>query len=839
MESHKDNSQSSLTVLKFGGSTLGKTSSAKEALQRIGQEMEQGRVVVVVSALGDTTDRLLKAAELAATGSRAAAATETEAIADLAEKTAKIEGTSALSRSAIDGLLAPLSALLEGIHLVRECSPRTRDVVLSFGERLSSAIISALLTQKGIESTPIDAGNIIISDNQFGDARVDVPATLERIREASNSWPLVPVVTGFLARTREGKDTTLGRNGSDYTATLIAQALSAREVQIWTDVPGVLTADPDIVPDARPIAQLSYMEAIELARFGARMFHPRTMVPLIESQVPLRIRHMMDPAAPGTLVNAHGADDATRASSLASLDRQAILHIEVRGQDLSENLGTRFQSTFDSLKIPVWLGTLSAFGTSVSAVIPEPDTDRALEALRQTFRIELADGTLDQIHVRRPVALVTLVAEAMGRTPGVLGQLAAALASVGVSVLAMGQSASERSISCVVHQSDAQQAIQTVHAAFHWSHQEVDVFLLGIGTVGRELIDQIRRQQDFLREQHDINVRLIGAANSRKYIYSKLGLDTHTCLESLSKASPPAEIRPTGPVPYELFKELGRHPVPVLVDCTAEDGMEAMYTAAFEHRVHVVAANKKPLTLNQEAYNQLFATARKQHRTYRYETTVGASLPVIETLRDLIRTGDQIRLIEGSFSGTLGYITDELSKGEELAAIVRQAQAQGFTEPRPQDDLSGLDAARKALILAREMGLALELSDVALTPLVPASIIEEQSLETFYEALENFSPNMRSQIVEAQHKGTVLRYLARIDPSAKARGEPSMTVGPVFIPLDNPAAHLKHTQAFVAFYTSRYRDFPLIVQGAGAGGAVTAAGVLADVLRVAGHLRQP
>ena len=831
--------QPDLHVLKFGGSTLGKESSAREAVQRIAEDAQRGRVVVVVSALGDTTDRLLAAAEEAAQGARAAAAAHTEAIAALAEKIGSVDGAPVLDRPQVDELLAPLSALLEGIHLVRECSPRTRDVVLSYGERLSSTIVSALLGRRGLESRPVDARHVIVSDEQFGDARVDVPATLERIREAAPRWPQVPVVTGFLARTRNGKDTTLGRNGSDYTATLIAQALRAQEVQIWTDVPGVLTADPDMVEDARSIARLSYMEAIELARFGARLFHPRTMVPLIEAQVPLRIRHMMDPEAPGTLVDATGGEDATRATSLASLSQQALLHIEVRGPELSSGLSTRFQSTFEELEIPVWLGTLSAFGTSVSAVIPDADAERATQALERTFRLELQDGTLDRIHVRRSVTLITLVAEAMGRTPGVLAKLTTALGSIGVNVFAMGQSASERSISCVVAEKDTAQAVQTVHAAFHWAHQEVDVFLLGPGTVGREFVDQIAQQQDYLRERHDVNVRLVGLANSKKYIYAKDGLEASTCLTALKDQPSGPDGGFKGPVPEDMYRELGRHPLPVLVDCTAEEGMEAIYNAAFRGGVHVVAANKKPLTLPRTKYQELLAEARHRHRAYRYETTVGASLPVIETLRDLVRTGDRVRLVEGSFSGTLGYITDELSKGGELAHTVRRAQQQGFTEPQPQDDLSGLDAARKALILAREMGLELDLADVALEPLVPSAVIEEEDLERFYTALEGYSEEMQAKVDDARSRGEVLRYLARIDPAGPERGEPIMHVGPVAVPSDNPAAHLRHAQSFVAFYTLRYRDFPLVVQGAGAGGAVTAAGVLADVLRVAGSLREP
>lgn len=822
--------ESDLYVLKFGGTTLGRTSSAREALARIQAMSGTSRVVVVVSALGDTTDRLLAAADHAARGERAAAAAHTEAIGALASEISSLDGVPVLDRAAIDALLAPLSALLEGVHLVRECSPRTRDVVLSYGERISSTIVSALLQARGVQSSPVDARHIVVSDDTHGDARVDVPATQAQIRAAAERWPEIPVVTGFLARTRDGRDTTLGRNGSDYTATLIAQALGAREVQIWTDVPGVLTADPSIVGDARPIAQLSYMEAIELARFGARMFHPRTMVPLIESGVPMRIRHMLDPEAPGTLVDRVGADDVGRATSLASLDRQALFHIEVRGQDLSLGLATRFQSTFDALGIPVWLGTLSAFGTSVSAVIPDEAAERAQAALEVEFRLELSDGTLDAIRVRRPVSLVTLVAEAMGQTPGVLAKLTGALGSIGVNVLAMGQSASERSISVVVAAEDAPRAVQTVHASFHWAHQAVGVFVLGVGTVGKELLAQIDQQKAFLRENHDVHVSLLGVANSKGHVFSPQELEVDEAVERL-----PSER--TEDLPGLPWAALARHPLPILVDCTAEDGMESIYAEAFEHGIHVVAANKKPLTLPRDGYRALLEGARRGHRAYRYETTVGASLPVIETLRDLVRTGDEVRLVEGSFSGTLGYITDELSKGGDLADIVRKAQAQGFTEPKPQDDLSGLDAARKALILAREMGLDLDMSDVALEPLVPEKLIQVDDLDAFYQALEAYGPEMSAFIAAARERKEVLRYLARIDPSAAERGEPVMTVGPVTVPLDNPAAHLRHAQSFVAFYTLRYRDFPLVVQGAGAGGAVTAAGVLTDVLRVAGSLR--
>jgi len=428
------------------------------------------------------------------------------------------------------------------------------------------------------------------------------------------------------------------------------------------------------------------------------------------------------------------------------------------------------------------------------------------------------------------------VAEAMGRTVNVAGRQFSALGGVGVNVMAIGQSASSRSISCVVPAEETLTAVRAVHDAFNFAHQTVSLLVLGKGVVGSQLLEQIAGAAASLRDENDIDIRLVGLADQRKVAFDDGGIDPEAWREAIEAASVGPEGE-HGPVTEAVLERLRRLPVPILVDVTAADGMEGLYAKAFARGIHVVAANKKPLTIDTEGRDALLRAARGAYRAYRYETSVGASLPVIDTLKNLVRTGDKVRLIEGSFSGTLGYLTNELMAGQPLATAVRTAKELGYTEPQPQDDLSGLDAARKALILARELGLSITMEDVKLEPLVPAELLAEKELEAFFARLEDYEPTLKAQLDGFRAEGKSLRYLARIDPSAAERGEAIMTVGPMAVPGDHPASHLRGAESFVAFTTDRYAEYPLIVQGAGAGGAVTAAGVLADVLAIAQTLR--
>ncbi len=642
------------------------------------------------------------------------------------------------------------------------------------------------------------------------------------------------MTTGFLGRTPDGRTTSLGRNGSDYTATLLGWALGAGEVVSWTDVPGVMTADPALVEEAYPLRRMSYWEALELANFGARMFHPRTMVPLIAAGIPMRIRRTMHLEDPGTLIDAHGDEDQTRPTSVTSLENLALLSVQWRSLTRPADAALRVLRAIAAGGITVWMANQAAHGQSVGIVVPAAEVDRAQALLTAELAREQADGEVEAVGVRQPVSLLTLVAEAMGQRPGVAGRFFHSLGGIGVNVLTSVQGASSRSVSCVVGAEDTAVAVRTVHAAFNLAHQNLSLFVLGKGSVGSELLGQVAAVGAALQHDHDLRLNVVGVADSRRAVFDRAGLALQGWRSSLDEASP--DDTPWQKRYVALFDQIKRLPVPILVDCSGADGMEALYEEAFARGIHVVAANKKPLTIPWDARQALLAAARRGHREYLYETTVGASLPVIETLKDLVRTGDTVHLVEGSFSGTLGYLSNEIMAGVPLSEAVRQAHALGYTEPNPQDDLAGLDAARKTLILARELGHALELSDIEVTPFVAAELLAPRPLDAFLEALTDLDAAFAEKLAAARERGRVLRYLARVQlPKGAARAV--LSVGPVYVPTEHPAARLRGTESFVAFTTERYSEYPLLVQGPGAGGAVTAAGVLADILRVGQKLR--
>jgi aspartokinase/homoserine dehydrogenase 1 len=838
---------SAYRVMKFGGSSVGSPERLLRVTDIIVRHHPRGPLAVVVSAMGDTTDWLIEAARLAALGQSEPA----KAIAQRAGDFARSNAASVLEAfgasidvpgqsrqriaQTVDGIVGPLQVLLEAITCVKEQTKQMLDSVLSFGERLSAPLLTQLLVARGLPALFVDSRDWVITDDRFGDALVDWEATRARIDELAPGWrDQLIVTTGFLGKTRDGRTTTLGRNGSDYTATLLARGLRAGEVNFWTDVPGVMTADPALVEDAYPLTRLSFMEALELANFGARMFHPRTMIPLIESGIPLRILNTLQPDGTGTLIDTGGSQDRERATSVTSLENLALLDVECRRLSHQVQLSGRVLRALDAAAITVWMATQSAHGQAVAVVIPISQVAQAEAAIREELALQLERKEVEPVRIRSPVTLLTLVAEAMGQTPDVAGRFFHALGSVGINVHAIAQGASSRSVSCAIEAADTAVAVRTVHATFHFAHEDVSLVVLGTGTVGGELLSQIGNQSEQLKREHRIALRVVGLSDSRRSLFNSRGIHP----SSLEKALEPAGPQELSARHLAILDQLQRLPLPVLVDCTAAEGMESLYQEAFKRGIHVVSANKKPLTIPWAAWQKLLRAARDYHRAYLYETTVGAGLPVIETLKDLIRTGDEIQVIEGSLSGTLGYLCNELMRGVPLSRAMSTARARGYTEPRPQDDLSGMDVARKALILAREIGMPLSLEDVRVEPLIAPELIAEDSVERFFERLAGCDAEVGKRIDALRREGRVMRYLARIrtsvhDGSAGARAH----VGPVGIEAQHPATRLRGAEAFIAFTTARYQDYPLIVQGAGAGGAVTAAGVLADILKVAQMFR--
>lgn len=843
-------------VMKFGGSSVGQAERLARVLQIVSTERQRGPIAVVVSAMGDTTDWLIDAADLAFKGDPDSATRIVERVAELAISNgqkmlaaAEARGVKIAFRPPIEtivhDIIEPLHQLVYAVSLLRERTAQTLDLIMSFGERISATVIAEVLSATGTPALFVDARTWTVTNDRFGAGLVDWDATQEKLTAIASTWgDRTPIHTGFLAQTLDGRTTTLGRNGSDYTGALLARGLGAESFTIWTDVLGVMTADPGILKDAYPITHLSYMEALELANFGARMFHPRTMIPLIDSGVPLRIRNTMEPEHGGTVVDARGSEDPSRPTCVTSLEKLAMLDVQWTRLTYEASIAKRVLSALESAHVTVWMTIQAAHGQAAAVVVPLGQVERARAAIEEELALEMQRHEVEHVKLRAPVTLLTLVAEAMGQTSNVAGRFFAPLGAIGVNIRAIAQGASSRAISCVIDSADTEVAVRTVHSAFNFAHQEVSLVILGKGTVGGQLLSQIAAQQNKLVDEHWIKLNVVAIADSKRVVFDENGISLSAYKERLDVTPPdtaPPEILP-------LLEKLKRLPVPILVDCTAASGMETLYKEAFQRGIHVVAANKKPLTIPWPQRENLMRAAKVSHRSYNYETTVGASLPVIDTLKNLVRTGDRVRLIEGSFSGTLGYLSNELSRGVPLSEAVATAREKGYTEPHPRDDLSGLDAARKALILARELGLSLELTDVTVEPFVPEELLREDSLDSFFAALKRYDSVMAARIEGLRKEGKVLRYLATIGPSGEggrdsrppmsARAERfSVRVGPTGIDLAHPASHLKGSEAFIAFTTERYNDYPLIVQGAGAGGAVTAAGVLADILKVSQTLR--
>ena len=818
-------------VLKFGGSSLGSPERLRAVLDILEERSASDHVEVVVSALGETTDALITAGEAAASGDLGGAlGISTQLVATGAETLRAATG--ALPDPAqLLPLASALQELLRGVHAVAELGAAPRDLLLSFGERLAAQLVALAARQRGLPAVAIDARDWLVTDDRHGDASVLWEPTLAAFAALPDAGAL-RIHTGFLGRTRGGRTTTLGRNGSDYTAAILAKACGADEVHIWTDVGGIMTADPSIVSEAYPVPLLSYQEALELAGLGLRMLHPRTMLPLIDAGIPMRIRNTLAPRDAGTRIDAQGATDAERPACVTSLEGMTLFDLEGNHRTAHRALGPRIAAALLSAGLPVWLESQGPRGNGTALVVAAADAGRARNAIQAELARSADNDVLPALRERSGVTLLTLVAEAMGRGVNVAGRFFGALGRAGIPVRAASQSATSRAIRCVVDADDTALAVRSVHAAMNLAPEQVRLLLLGKGTVGRQLLHQLASERARLRDDHDIDLRLVGLADSRRLLLQPEGIAPESAITLLEQSGEPLDEAQM----VAALDTLARLPLPVLVDCTAASGMEAWYEAAFARGIHVVGANKKPLAIPMVARRRLQEAARSAHRAWRYETTVGASLPVIETLKNLVRTGDRIVAVEGSLSGTLGYLSNALMAGTPLSEAVSEARARGYTEPHPRDDLGGTDAARKALILARELGIEIEFEEVEVEPFVAPELLKHEGLEPFFAALRGADAAFAERIASLRARGEVLRYLARIEPNVEGR-RARVQVGPVAVPADHPATRLRGTEAFVAFTTERYRDYPLVVQGAGAGGDVTAAGVLADLLAISQALR--
>jgi aspartokinase/homoserine dehydrogenase 1 len=818
-------------VWKFGGASLADARGIERAVALIAAE--PGRLVVVASALGGVTDLLLGGAYRAAAGARGDAA-RTAAI--FLRRHREIVRALLPPGRARRHLLAALDAaareyrdLCAAVAVLGHLEPRASDMLASRGERISAAVLAAALVRAGRQAVYVDGSEIVATDGRHGDAAPDLGETTRRARRRLKRLidaGAVPVVPGYIGSAPDGSVTTLGRGGSDLTATLVGRALRARRVVLWKDVPGILTADPQIVPDARLIPQLHHREAAEVAHYGAKVLHPRALIPLSGTRTVLRVRSFLDPDLAGTDVSARRPTRRYPVKALATVRDQAVVTVFGRGMVGVPGIAARTFAAVESERLSVSTIFQASSESSIGFTIPQSDADRAVRTLRRAFREELQNGLIDSVTASPGKAVVAVVGDGMAGSPGISARVFTALASGRINVVAIAQGSSERNISFVVEMQDAPEAARRVHSAFQLSKigggeplsaPRTDVILLGFGRVGRELAEQV------VSSNGEGRIRVVGVLDRSGYIFEPRGLSRRRLLDLAGRKAAGGLLAALGgrrAAGEEALSFMASHAVsrPVIVDVTSGETGDLL-RGALGHGFDVVLANKKPLAGTWKSYAALLSASAESRRRIRYEATVGAGLPIIDTYQKLVETGDRVLRIEGCVSGTLMHVVSQVSAGRRFSDAVREAVERGYAEPDPRDDLSGRDAARKALILARLLGYR----GPAPKPdnLVPRSFRALPSA-VFMERLPGLDREWAVRVAREAARDRVLRYVV----TATSRGVSARLTA---VAASSPMGALQGTRNLVAFTTRRYRTEPLVISGPGAGAAVTAAGILNDI----------
>lgn len=812
---------------KFGGSSLADASCFRLVADIIAARPESQRIVVV-SAMSGVTDALVGVTRLAASGSDAydedldsIRVRHLETLGELVGA----DGAPAVA-AAIERDLADVADVLRAAALLRGYSRDTLDLVTGYGEVWSAQMLAALIRATGDDVAWLDAREVLIVERTDAGADVDWAASRELMTDwiaRAGGLPRTLVVTGFVASTAAGVAATLGRNGSDYSASIFAALLEADEIHIWTDVDGVMSANPRLVGEAVTLDSLSYDEAMELAYFGAKVIHPRTMTPALERDLPIFIRNTFRPEHPGTRIHALSSS-AQPVKGLATVESIALLNLEGTGMIGVPGTAHRLFGALRDESISVILISQGSSEHSICFAIPEAQATRAEDVVRRAFDSELRQSQIQRVEVSRGSSILAVVGDGMAGSHGVAAQVFSTLGKAGVNIRAIAQGASERNISAVIDGRDTARAVRAVHAGFYLSPHTVSIGFIGPGTVGSVLIDQLAGESERLRRDFNLDLRVRGIIASKRMYLASGAIDLKEWRARLAQATEPTDL-----ARFVNHLHAAWLPHTVIIDCTASAEIAAHYREWLLAGIHIVTPNKKANSAALSAYRAVLEARRATGAHYLYEATVGAGLPIITTLRDLRETGDRIRSVEGLLSGTLAYLFNVYDGKEPFSSIVRAAKAKGYTEPDPRDDLSGTDVARKLIILGREMGLPLEMQDVKVESLVPAELVN-CSIDEYLERLPQYDAAMLKRYEAARAKGKLLRYVGRVDAHGNA------SVGLVELDTRHSFANSALTDNVVRFETDRYCDNPLIVQGPGAGPEVTAAGVFADLLRVCAYL---
>lgn len=814
-------------VHKFGGTSLADAEKFSHAVKIVTSDSES-RIAVVVSAMSGVTNKLIKLTELASTGNPSLP-TEIENLRQQHLEAVK-QLLPAQSRTqlvaAIQSNFNDLEDILRGVQLIRECSDRTRDFISGLGEVWSAQLFNMKLQSLGFDSIWLDARHHLTVEPAQPNPNINYEKSQKDVSDfvTINKNKFV-VFTGFVAKTEDGIPTTLGRNGSDFSASIFGNLLDANEIIIWTDVDGVMSANPRQVPDAVVIPKMSYQEAMELAYFGAKVLHPATMAPALEKKIPIYIRNTFNPEFSGSKISTESDDQSEYAiKGFTTIDDIALINVEGTGMIGVPGISARLFGVLNENNISVILISQASSEHSICFAIPQKQAKQAKKIIEHIFHSELLHGKIQTVEVQDKLAILAAVGDQMAGHVGVSARFFGSLGKAGVNIKAIAQGSSERNISVVINDDDKIKALRSVHSGFYLSKQTISIGLIGVGTVGGTLLDQISGEVKRLKDEFNIDLRLRGIINSKKMILSERGMNLKDWKHQLETSTETSDLEK-----FVSHVHSDYLPHSVIIDCTSSSEIASKYTSWLQRGLHVITPNKKANTFPLHQYLELKNAGKTLQRHYLYETTVGAGLPIINTLRELVQTGDQIIEIEGILSGTLSYIFSSFNGEKPFSEIVKEAKANGFTEPDPRDDLSGTDVGRKIVILAREIGLKKELSEVPIQSLVPEKL-QKGSIENYIHNLPDYDEEYFSLLNEAKKEGKVLRYVGSI----KSDGTSSVELRKY--PSTHPFAHVSGSDNIVAFRTKRYNHQPLIVRGPGAGPDVTAAGVFADLLRLTSYL---
>ena len=812
-----------MQVLKFGGSSVADVAAIELVVSIVEEKLKTDRLVVVISAMAGVTDSLLDIGAKAAThnDSYKILLKELESYhLDTARELLPIHEQSA-TLSVVKQKFNELEALLDGVYLLNEISTRTQDTLVSYGEVLSSLLVAAKFSFLPIASKLLDPKQIIVTNSNFSNAAVNFASTYQRCSAAvSDTNTKLFIVPGFIAANELGQTTTLGRGGSDYTAALFAAAVKASALEIWTDVSGMMTADPRIVSHAKTIEHISYQEAMELSHFGAKIIYPPTILPVMQEGIPVRIKNTFEQTAVGTLIENVSAPSSDFIRGISSINSIALLSLEGNGMVGIPGFSKRLFETLATAQINVILITQSSSEHSICVGVKQSDAAVAKSLIDATFATEISNGYLDPLAVETGLSVVAVVGENMKSHPGVSGKMFGTLGRNGINVRAIAQGSSEKNITAVLSERDVKKAVNVLHETFfETTYKQLNVFIAGVGNVGGKLVAQIAQQFNYLQENLRLQIHIVGLANSKQFLIQEEGIDLTNWKESLANAP----LHGLDAYVQAIREKNLRNSV--FVDVTANKDVAMVYASLLEKSIAVVACNKIACSSDYASYVQLKSLARLYNTSFLFETNVGAGLPVIGTLNDLLRSGDQITKIEAVLSGTLNFVFNNYDGTKPFADVVRQAQIEGYTEPDPRLDLGGTDVMRKIMILARESGKVIEMDDIANEYFLPMSCFEG-SVEDFYKEMLVQEAHFKNLYDAAAAVNCKLKFVASYE-NGKAK------VGLQHIAPTSDFYHLYGKDNLVLFYSVRYPEQPLVVKGAGAGAEVTASGVFADLIRTA------